>query len=140
MGLSRKALLLWSLRVFVILVLLFPVSDYLPVDMLWRLLLFLISFVCTFVYFLLRYKSCTLELNKDSLILHTGVLIHRNLTVKYRHIVAVNGIHTPLSQHLNLYYPVIYCEGATFILPPLSPDVWQEIEKNIRSEVEHNET
>ncbi|MBQ8001260.1 MAG: PH domain-containing protein [Ruminococcus sp.] len=139
MGLSRRVLLLWNIRVFLILVLLFPVSDYLSVDRIWRLLIFLIIFVCILVYFLFRYKSCVLELKKESLTLHTGVLIRRALTVKYRHIVAVNEVHTPLSHHLNLCNLLIYFEGAAFLLPPLDKKLTQQIESNIKAEVTKNE-
>ncbi len=140
MCLSGKVLLLWNVRVFVLLVLLFPVSDYTGIGTPWCLLIFLLLLLSAFLYFQLRYKFCTLELTQKDITLSTGILIRRKLYIKYKNTVAVSRIYTPLSRHLGLCNPVVYCEGATFLLPPLTPQITDLIEENIKTEAQNNET
>ncbi len=140
MGLSRKVLILWNVRVFVLLVLLFPVSDFIPLSNLLRLLIFLLLFISAFMFFYIRYKTCVFEATAESIKISTGIIIRKSMHIKYRHVVAANQICTPLSQHLELSNLIIYCEGATFLLPPLTAALSTEIEENIKTEVAKNET
>lgn len=139
MGLSRKVLLLWSVRVFVLLVLALPLMELTGAGRPWCLVIFIFLALSAFVFFMLRYKSCTIEITPEHLTLHTGIIIRRKLSIRFRHIVGINRICTPLSSRLQLSNPVIFCEGAVFLLPPLEKAVTEQIENNIKSEVEEYE-
>ncbi len=140
MGLSRKVLQLWNVRVFVLLVLLFPVSDYLPIGRFWSFLILLLTLLSAFVLFYIRYKACVFKVAKKGITLYTGVIIRKELYIKYSHVLSVSRLYTPLSKHLGLSNLVIYCEGATFLLPPLPLSIISIIEENIKAEVTKNGT
>lgn len=139
MGLSRRVLLLWSVRIFVLLTLLFPVSDYTGVKRSWCVLIFLLIFLFAFLIFYFRYRACLIKATAEGIKISAGIIIRRTLYVKYRHVVSANRIYTPLSQHLGLSNLIIYCEGAAFLLPPLTNPLIKVIEESIKSEVTNNE-
>lgn len=135
MVLSRKVMLLWGGRAFFLCVLLLPVLEACGANRLWAGAAILIFLILALIFFFIRYKNCVFEATTQGIRIRTGILIHKSLYVKYRHIVAANRIYTPLSRRLNLSNPVIYCEGAAFLLPPLEDRLTQQIENNIKAEV-----
>lgn len=123
MKLHKKVLLVWYLRTFALAVLLFPVIDIvrkrLGISLLWTFAVTGIVITSAFLLLYIKFKSCRLSIEQDRIQLQSGILLFRTLIIKHRDICAVRLIRTPLLKAFGLCGTVLYCEGATFLLPPV---------------------
>lgn len=134
MGLSKKVLLLWQTRVFLFSLLFYIFMDYFLSDRLWAVLSSFCLMLISSAVLYLRFRFCTLEVTEEGVIIRKGILIQKTLYIKYRFALAVNRIRTPLSAYMELSNLIIYCEGSTFLLPPLENTLIKLIEKHIKAE------
>lgn len=139
MKLSSKVLVLWGARIFLLPLPLIPLLEQIFSS---RLVLWGVYFLLTlgvFCFFFVRYKTCVFTATSLATDLSSGFLIRRHLHIKHRHTIACARIYTPLSQKLGLCNPVLYCEGSTFILPPMTENLAKKIESEIRIRSDSNE-
>ena len=134
MGLSKKVLLLWNVRAFLFSLLFFLFMDFFLSDRLWAVLSSLFLMLISSAVLYLRFRFCTFEVTEEGIIIRKGILIRKTLYIKYRFVIAVNRIRTPLSAYMGISSLIIYCEGSTFLLPPLENSLTQQIEKHIKTE------
>ena len=139
MKLSSKVLILWGVGVFLLPL---PVTPLLEKGFDSKLVLWVVYLLVTsavFCVFYIKYKTCVVKLTPSKLSLESGYFIRKHLHIKQRHILAATRVSTPLSQKLKLSTLVLYCEGSTFILPPLTEAFTKQIESKIQSSEENYE-
>lgn len=126
------------MRVFSLFVLLIPFADFLQDRfgvsswLIWTLYLAVFGILILLLY--IRYQSCRIEINAKSLRYKVGFFIRRTVCVNFREICAIRRVTTPLMKHFDLYSIALYCEGVTFLLPPVEDRTAQLIDNHISRE------
>ncbi len=128
MKLSSRVLLLWGVRIFLLPL---PFTPLLEKGFGSKTVLWLSYFIITsviFCIFYIKYKTCTITLSSAGISLSSGFFIRKHLYIKHRHILAATKVYTPLSKVLGICNLVLYCEGSTFVFPPLEKELAAHIE------------
>lgn len=139
MKLSSKVLILWGARIFLLPLPLMPLLEkaFSSRLVLWGVYVF-ITFGM-YCFFFVRYKTCLLTASPLATDIFSGFLIRRHLHINHSHTLACARLYTPLSQELKLCNLVLYCEGSTFILPPVTENLAEKIESQITNRAESYE-
>ena len=138
-SLSVNVLRLWNIRLFVLIVILYVICDHYTESTLFSFSSALIFHTIFSVYFVFRRRSFSLVLTGNNLTINGGIFVHKTLNLKPENIISVSNLSTPLCSHLGLSYLVLYCQGAFFILPPLTRESTDMIIKAIKNEAVKNE-
>lgn len=135
MKLSQKVVILWLWRVIVICTTVFftlNISD-IRNPLLYATVLFAGILFSLLLY--LRHKQTKISLNKDTITVKTGIIIHKEQTVHKKNICAAKFFCTPFMKTLRLNSTLLFCEGVRIYLPPLT-DKQTSALKRMLSEIE----
>lgn len=135
MRLSIRVLVLWYLRTALAFVLISvailyfsKISEHSP---LFAMLVLTLITVAAMSVLYIRYRSLRIFIKEDCLILCVGLILYKEVFVRYKSVCASRLITSPLSRSLKLCNTVIYCEGKWFVLPAMPMLTAKEIESNI---------
>ena len=120
MKLSRNALILWLWRLSFLCTTAFFVINTSRIYSLWPYICVLTIYLTAALLLFARHKQSQVAITKDTITVKSGVILHKEQIIHRQRICAVRKFSTPFTKALHLELPIIFCEGVTLFLPPLT--------------------